>query len=178
MNHSGCRRMTKLLCIFWNYPSVTRIIDMGGAWMLIGGLMRRGTNELGANEFKQSCGVRLFLGPIKWGTNEMGDLWVGDPIRCGTNGLGSAWVLTGGGGGWNGWPMRRGTNEMGYQWRAPTPPCIRMVMFKMLCHDHKCIPMSSRCIPDEFFGDIGRRPEDVRPVAGWNLGIGRGIGSF
>ena len=42
--------------------------------MLIGGLMRRGTNELGANEFKQSCGVRLFLGPIKWGTNEMGDL--------------------------------------------------------------------------------------------------------
>ena len=64
----------------------------------------------------------------------------------------------GGGGQWDGWPMRRGTNEMGVQWRAPPPPCIRTVMFKMLCHDHKCIPVSSRCIPDEFFGDIGRRP--------------------
>ena len=100
---------------------------MGANW----GTNEKGDQWAGGNEFKQSCGVRLFLGPIKWGTNEMGDLWVGDPIRCGTNGLGSAWALT------------------GDQWEG-----VGVGVY------------------------IGRRPEDVRPVAGWNLGIGRGIWSF
>ena len=147
MNHSGCRRMTKLLCIFWNYPSVTRIIEMGGAWVLIGGLMRRGTNELGANEFKQSCGVWLLLGPIKWGTNEMGDLWVGDPIRCGTNGLGSASVLTGdqweGGG-----AMRWVTNETRDQWDGEPMTCTPTPMYP---HGHvQDVMPRSQMHPDEF----------------------------
>ena len=155
MNHSGCRRMTKLLCIFWNYPSVTRIIEMGGAWVLIGGLMRRGANELGANEFKQSCGVRLFLGPIKWGTNEMGDLWVGDPIRCGTNGLGSAWVLTGdqwegggGGGGGGGGAMRWVTNETRDQWNDVHPHPHVSAWSCSRCY--ATITNASRWVPDVF----------------------------
>ena len=61
--------------------------------------------------------------PMRWGTNEMGDQWVG-----GTNDMGGPmeWVVHGcylgdqweggGGGRWVGGPVRWGTNEMGDKW--------------------------------------------------------------
>ena len=72
-------------------------------------------------------------GPMRWGTNEMGDQWVGGggPMGWGTHGMSGAWVLIGGsmrwgtnemGDQWDGEPMRWGTNEMGDQWCAPGRP--------------------------------------------------------
>ena len=73
-------------------------------------------------------GAPMRRGPMRWGTNEMGDQWVGGPMRWGTNEMSGAWVLIGGsmrwgtnemGDQWDGEPMRWGTNEMGDQWCAP-----------------------------------------------------------
>ena len=83
---------------------------VGGLW--IGGPVRRG--------------------PMRWGTNEMGDQWVGGTNEMGDqwNGwcLGANWGTNEMGNQWDGGPMRDwglmrwGTNEMGDQWCAPDMP--------------------------------------------------------
>ena len=69
-------------------------------------------------------------GPMRWGTNEMGDQWVGGTnemgdqwngwcmgANCGTNEMGDLW---------DGGPMRWGTNEMGNQWDGGPMMCTRL----------------------------------------------------
>ena len=53
-------------------------------------------------------------GPMRWGTNEMGDQWDGGPMSS-NNVLGDQWV----GGPMRRGPMRWGTNERGDQWADP-----------------------------------------------------------
>ena len=59
-------------------------------------------------------------GPMRWGTNEMGDQWVGGTNEMGDrwNGwcMGANWGTNEMGDWWVGGPMRWGTNEMGDQW--------------------------------------------------------------
>ena len=70
-------------------------------------------------------------GPMRWGTNEMGDQWVGGTnemgdqwngwcmgANCGTNEMGDQW---------DGGPMRWGTNEMGDQWDGGPMMCTPLV---------------------------------------------------
>ena len=59
-------------------------------------------------------------GPMRWGTNEMGDQWVGGTNEMGDQWnewcMGANWGINEMGDQWDGGPMRWGTNEMGDQW--------------------------------------------------------------
>ena len=74
-------------------------------------------------------GAPMRRGPMRWGTNEMGDQWVG-----GTNEMGGQWNewcmsanwgINEMGDQWDGGPMRWGTNEMGDQWDGGPMMCTR-----------------------------------------------------
>ena len=82
----------------WNKFHLILSYVVGDLW--IGGPMRRG--------------------PMRWGTNEMGDQWVGGTNEMGDqwNGwcMGANWGTNQMGHWWVGGPMRWGTNEMGDQW--------------------------------------------------------------
>ena len=60
---------------------------------------------------------------MRWGTNEMGDQWVGGTNEMGDQWnewcMGANWGTNEMGDQWDGGPMRWGTNEMGDQWCAP-----------------------------------------------------------
>ena len=133
---------------------------MGGAWVLIGGPMRWGTNEmedrwdggplgLAENGWTNEKGDQweggpmssnnvvgdllgdLWIGgPMRWGTNEMGDQWVGGTNEMGDQWnewcMGANWGSMRWGDQWDGEPMRWGTNEMGdTPPPPPTPPPTR-----------------------------------------------------
>ena len=65
-------------------------------------------------------GGQMRMEPMRWGTIEMGDQWVGGTNEMGDqwNGwyMGVIWGTNEMGGWWVGGPMRWGTNEMGDQW--------------------------------------------------------------
>ena len=74
-------------------------------------------------------GAPMRRGPMRWGTNEMGDQWVG-----GTNEMGDQWNewcmcanwgINEMGDQWDGGPMRWGTNEMGDQWDGGPMMCTQ-----------------------------------------------------
>ena len=133
-------------------------IGMGGALMLIGGPMRWGTNEMGdqwdggplgfaengwTNEKGDQweggpmssnnvvgdlwTGAPMRRGPMRWGTNEMGDQWVGGTNEMGDQWnewcMGAYWGINEMGDQWDGGPMRWGTNEMGDQWDGGPMMC-------------------------------------------------------
>ena len=92
MNHSGCRRMTKLLCIFWNYPSVTRIYwngwCMGANWGVGGGGGWGGWGGGGGLVVVVVVVVVVVggggggRGAMRWVTNATRDQWDGGPMTC------------------------------------------------------------------------------------------------
>ena len=132
---------------------------MGGAGVLIGGPMRRGTNEMGdqwdggplglaengwTNEKGDQweggpmssnnvvgdlwIGGPMRRGPMRWGTNEMGDQWVGGTNEMGDQWnewcMGANWGINEMGDQWDREPMRWGTYEMGDQWCAPNKSMV------------------------------------------------------
>ena len=72
-------------------------------------------------------------GPMRWGTNEMGDQWVGGTNEMGDqwNGwcMGANWGTNEMGDLWDGGPMRWGTNEMGNQWDGGPMMCTRLTEY-------------------------------------------------
>ena len=75
-------------------------------------------------------------GPMRWGTNEMGDQWVGGTNEMGDqwNGwcLGANWGTNEMGNQWDGGPMRWGTNEMGDQWDGGPMMCTLLHMLSLI----------------------------------------------
>ena len=70
-------------------------------------------------------------GPMRWGTNEMGDQWVGGTNEMGDQWnewcMGANWGIYEIGDQWDGGPMRWGTNEMGDQWDGGPMMCTRKI---------------------------------------------------
>ena len=68
-------------------------------------------------------------GPMRWGTNEMGDQWVGGTNEMGDQWnewcMGANWGINEMGDQWDGGPMRWGTNEMGDLWDGGPMMCTR-----------------------------------------------------
>ena len=69
-------------------------------------------------------------GPMRWGTNEMGDQWVDGTNEMGDQWnewcMGANWGINEMGDQWDGGPMRWGTNEMGDQWDGGPMMCTRL----------------------------------------------------
>ena len=74
-------------------------------------------------------GAPMRRGPMRWGTNEMGDQWVGGTNEMGDQWnewcMGANWGINEMGDQWDGGPMRWGTNEMGDQWDGGPMMCTR-----------------------------------------------------
>ena len=77
-------------------------------------------------------GAPMRRGPMRWGTNEMGDQWVGGTNEMGDQWnewcMGANWGINEMGDQWDGGPMRWGTNEMGDQWDGGPMMCTRSVL--------------------------------------------------
>ena len=76
-------------------------------------------------------GAPMRRGPMRWGTNEMGDQWVGGTNEMGDQWnewcMGANWGINEMGDQWDGGPMRWGTNEMGDQWDGGPMMCTHSV---------------------------------------------------
>ena len=105
-----------------------------------------GTNEMGTN----GMGVAWVLigGPMRWGTNAMGDQWDGGSMRWGTSEMGDQW---------DGGPIRWGTNEMGDQWWALGPTDMRLNIY---------VPLNINTLSHKHFiiGVLFIRPFEKRDV--------------
>ena len=77
-------------------------------------------------------GAPMRRGPMRWGTNEMGDQWVGGTNEMGDQWnewcMGANWGINEMGDQWDGGPMRWGTNEMGDQWDGGPMMCTHLNM--------------------------------------------------
>ena len=75
-------------------------------------------------------GAPMRRGPMRWGTNEMGDQWVGGTNEMGDQWnewcMGANWGINEMGDQWDGGPMRWGTNEMGDQWDGGPMMCTHV----------------------------------------------------
>ena len=76
-------------------------------------------------------GAPMRRGPMRWGTNEMGDQWVGGTNEMGDQWnewcMGANWGINEMGDQWDGGPMRWGTNEMGDQWDGGPMMCTQKI---------------------------------------------------
>ena len=81
-------------------------------------------------------GAPMRRGPMRWGTNEMGDQWVGGTNEMGDQWnewcMGANWGINEMGDQWDGGPMRWGTNEMGDQWDGGPMMCTRSKLLPMV----------------------------------------------
>ena len=91
-------------------------------------------------------GAPMRRGPMRWGTNEMGDQWVGGTIEMGDQWnewcMGANWGINEIRDQWDGGPMRWGTNEMEDQWDGGPMMCTRYNYLSML--GFKLINISKR----------------------------------
>ena len=101
-------------------------------------------------------GAPMRRGPMRWGTNEMGDQWVGGTNEMGDQWnewcMGANWGINEMGDQWDGGPMRWGTNEMGDQWDGGPMMCTL-----------DSVPKDTNCITDlDHIGSgNGLVPENV-----------------
>ena len=108
-------------------------------------------------------------GPMRWGTNEMGDQWVGGTNEMGEqwNGwcLGANWGTNEMGNQWDGGPMRWGTNEMGDQWDGGPMMCTQNLHTNMVINWRKCTLFVCKIYKIQFQG----RKSPLRDLATFYL---------
>ena len=95
-------------------------------------------------------------GPMRWGTNEMGDQWVGGTNEMGDQWnewcMGANWGINEIGDQWDGGPMRWGTNEMGDQWDGGPMMCTRHSPFRI--HDIVTVRWTNRKMSMGYQGSL------------------------
>ena len=95
-------------------------------------------------------------GPMRWGTNEMGDQWVGGTNEMGDQWnewcMGANWGINEIGDQWDGGPMKWGTNEMGDQWDGGPMMCTRHSPFRI--HDIVTVRWTNRKMSMGYQGSL------------------------